>query len=281
MYRINVIITLCNHKSIIERLKKMIKYFMRKTIYKEFVKEDQDILLQLISKQHIIEFFCNMFWGFVFITSFIPLFIIYICKDVKFSITAQIAIIIFILIYFVTFLISMKVFEKTMFEFTKLLAKKIYFLIFTKKGKALRKNDFDAIKQTNKKLYTFISTQMCQGYCYSICFSICKALKKGSIEFLAIRNFFPQNSKKDDEKDFTMHVLYVNNGWAFDSYSSRQFPIEKLHTIYKSKVYKAFSFEEICNKSYEDFKGEQEPELKKWAIANNCSMFVKGSIANT
>lgn len=110
---------------------------------------------------------------------------------------------------------------------------------------------------------------MCRGFCYSICFEICKALKKGCIEFLAIKKFSTHAAKEDDGKDFTMHVLYVNNGWAFDAYSSRQYPIEKLHEIYKAKIYKSFSFNEISSKSYEEFREEQEHELAKWSIDND------------
>ena len=56
---------------------------------------------------------------------------------------------------------------------------------------------------------------------------------------------------------------------------NRQYPIEKLHEIYKAKIYKSFSFDEISNKSYEEFREEQEPELAKWSIDNDCSMFWK------
>ena len=259
----------------------MIKYFMRRTIYKEFDKESQDMLLQLTSKQYIIEILCLMFWVIAYIFPFIPLFIINVCEDIKFSMTTQIAIIAFILIYFIGLLVSIMVFTRAMFGFSHLLAEKIYFLVCTTKGKALCKNELKIIKQVNETLYEFISTQMCQGYCYSVCFEICKALKKGSIEFLAIKKFSPHNAEKDDEKNFTMHVLYVNNGWAFDTYSSRQYPIGKLHKIYKSKIYKIFSFEEISNKSYEEFREEQEPELTKWSTDNDCSMFLKGNKENT
>ena len=168
-----------------------------------------------------------------------------------------------------------------MFGFSYLLAERIYFLGCTTKGKALCKNELKTIKQVNKKLYAFIATQMCRGYCYSICFEICKALKKGSIEFLAVKKFSPHDDEEDDGKNFTMHVLYVNNGWAFDTYSSRQYPIENLHEIYKSKVYKIFSFEEISCKSYEEFREEQEPELAKWSTNNDCSMFWKGDKEET
>ena len=39
---------------------------------------------------------------------------------------------------------------------------------------------------------------MCRGYCYAICFEICKALKKGGIEFLAIKKFSPHDDEEDD-----------------------------------------------------------------------------------
>lgn len=259
----------------------MIKYFMRRTFYKEFDKESQDMLLQLTSKQYIIEILCFMFWAVAYIFPFIPLFIIDVCEDIEFSMTTQIAIITFMLICFVGLLVSMKVFKRAMFGFSQLLAEKIYFLVCTAKGKALCKNELNAIKQANEKLYAFIATQMCRGYCYSICFEICKALKRGSIEFLAVKKFSPHDDEEDDGKDFTMHVLYVNNGWAFDTYSSRQYPIGKLHEIYKAKVYKTFSFEDISSKSYEEFREEQEPELAKWSTDNDCSMFWKGDKEDT
>ena len=195
--------------------------------------------------------------------------------------TTRIVIIAFLLIYFLGCLVFMKVFKRASLGFSKLLAKRIYFLACTTKGKALSKNDLKIIEEANENLYALIEMQLCRGYCYSVCFEICKTLKKGSIEFLAIKRFFPSNDEKDDGKDFTMHVLYVNNGWAFDTYSLRQYPIEKLHEIYKAKIYKTFSFEQIGSKSYEEFREEQEPELAKWSMDNDCSMFWKEDEKNT
>ena len=248
---------------------------MRRTIYKEFDKESQDMLLQLTSKQHIIVILCFMFWAVAFIFPYIPVFIIDVCEDIEFSMTTKIAIIAFMLICMAGLLVSMKVFKRAMIVFSRLLAERIYFLVCTTKGKAICKNEFKIINNVNEVLYEFIATQMCQGYCYSICFDICKTLKKGCIEFLAIKKFSPHDDEENDGKDFTMHVLYVNNGWAFDTYSSRQYPIEKLHEIYKAKIYKSFSFYEISGKTYEEFREEQEPELAKWSIDNDCSMFLK------
>ena len=81
---------------------------MRKTIYKEFDKESQDMLLQLTSKQYIIEILCIMFWAVAYIFPFIPLFIIDVCEDIEFSMTTQIAIMI---IYFVGLLVTLMLYN--------------------------------------------------------------------------------------------------------------------------------------------------------------------------
>lgn len=259
----------------------MIKFFMRKTIFKDFDKESQDRLLKLTLKWYIIEFLCLMFWAVIYILPVIPLYIINICEDIEFSMTTQIALLVFMSVSFITFLIFYIVFKKTMFVFSLLLAERVYFLVCTMKGNALNKSDIKFIKQVNEKLYECISTQRCQGYCYSICFDICKTLKKGEIEFLAVKKCFPYDEEEDDGKVFTMHVLYVNNGWAFDLTNSCQYPIDKLHEIYKAKIYKRFSFDEISSKSYEEFREEQVNELEKWSNENDCSMFWKENKKDT
>ena len=247
----------------------MIKYIMRKTIYKEFDKESQDMLLQLTAKKKLIERFCLMIWAVIYVWQLIPLFIICIFEDIEISMTTQIIIITFMLMYFVGLIVSAKIFKEAMLGFSLLLSKKIYFLVCTTKGKALCKNELNTIKKENPELYLAIETQRCQGYCYSICFEICKTLKKGAIEFLAVKQFSPHK----DKENFTIHVLYVNNEWAFDTYSSRQYPIENLHKIYKAKVYKTFDFEEISNKSFKEFREEHISELANWAKDNDCSIF--------
>ncbi len=252
----------------------MIKYLMRKTIYKKVDRETQDMLLQLIAQYHIIEFFCFMFWLAIYILPFIPLFIIDAFEDVNFSVTTHIAITTFILIWTVGLFAAFRIFKSAMIGFSELLAERIYFLACTKKGKALSKQDFETIRKVDEKLYVLIVTQTCRGYCYSICFKMCKALKKGYIEFVAIKKLaMDKYDEEDDGKDFTMHTLYVNNGWAFDTFSSRQYPVEKLHQIYKAKIYKVFDYNFICNKSYGEFKDELKTELIEWSAANDCSIF--------
>ena len=253
----------------------MIKFLMRRSIYKRYDRESQDMLLALDAKLDIIRFLCFMFWAVIYVFPFIPLFIMDICEDIEVSMTTQIAILVFTLFWSGGIIVLFKVFKRAMLTFSLLLAERIYFLVCTKKGKALSNNDLKVINKANEQLYYSIATQMCRGHCYSICFEICKALKKGSIEFLAIKKFSPPADEEDDGKEFTIHVLYLQDGWAFDTYSSCQYPIEKLHEIYKAKIYKVFSFEEISSKSYEEFREEQKPKLEEWCIANNCSVFSK------
>lgn len=88
----------------------------------------------------------------------------------------------------------------------------------------------------------------------------------------------------DDGTDSKRHKRNKKGISIIDSikdYSSRQYPIEKLHEIYKAKIYKSFSFDEISSKSYEEFREEQYPELAKWSIDNNCSMLSKGDKEET
>ena len=250
----------------------MIKYLMRKTIYKEYDKESQDMLLQLDLKQHIVQILCIMFWGVIYIFPYIPLLIIEVRDGSKLSTTTQIVIIALMLLYFVGFIVFMIIFFEVIVAISLLLAERIYFLVCTTKGKAISRKEFKIIKNVNEELYLLLTMKQCRGHCFSICFAICQALKNGSIEFIAIKEISTENNKEKDEKNFTMHVIYVNNGWAFDTYSSRQYPIDKMYEINKAKIYKAFSFAEISNKSYEEFKKEQLPGIEKWCRDNDCSV---------
>ena len=242
----------------------MIKYFMRQTIYEGFDRESQDRLLALTSKEIIINrlysVFCVIFYLLFAVT---PIYIINARRNSLNLVFMLLSLVLLISLSTVMLIVLLKLSPKS-----------IYFWLCTIRGKVLSKSDFKTIKQADEALYLDISTQECCGYCYSTCFQICKALEKGSIEFLAVKKFSPHDYEDDDGKAFTMHVLYVNNGWAFDVYSSCQYPLGKLHKIYNAKVYKAFSFEEISDKAYEDFVKEQLFELKKWSAVNDCSIFL-------
>ncbi len=252
----------------------MLDFLIRKTILKDAKKETQDIVLKLIGTEIKMELLCLVIvWFYIFFMPVISVLVI-ACMLEEVKISIEIVVSIILLIHVICCAILAKYFHDSMVGFANSISAKIYFIKCTRKGNALSKDDFDLIKKSNKDVYTGISNQICQGYCYSICFEMLKALKKGKIEFLAVKNFnFDDNIKWENEDDFTMHVLYINNGWAFDTYSSRQFPIEKIHKIFEAKVYKQFSYEDVKDKSYEQFRNEHATELAEWAKMNNCSMF--------
>ncbi|MNT54423.1 hypothetical protein D3C72_1915870 [compost metagenome] len=107
----------------------------------------------------------------------------------------------------------------------------------------------------------------CRGYCYTICFSILEVFKQGTIKFIAVKNLLADGESNDYE--YTMHVLYVNNEWAFDTFSHRQLPLDELLALYKCKEYKDFSFSDIIDLSYEEFTDLNYEKLKLWCKENS------------
>ena len=233
----------------------MIKYIMRKTIYKNV--DAQDILVQLNSPYLILALFSCILSFFIYK---IPMFLIdtYYNENIAYKLNLDIEFL--KLIYDLTF-ISFALLKIIILE-TSPVAGKLYFLVWSKKGNALLKKDFKILKK-KKKLYNRLWTQKCTKHSFSVCFKICKTLKKGSISFVL------RQTVTFDKID----VLYVNNGWVFDPYSCQQSTIEEFYQLFKAKEYKTFNFDEICTKSYSEFKKELKHELTEWAAANECSMF--------
>ena len=141
---------------------------------------------------------------------------------------------------------------------------KLYSSYLTK-GNALAKEDFEVIKEENESLYKVITEFKSNGYCYGICFELLKALKKGKILFVAIKDL-------DDKrkKEYTMHVLYVNNDWCYDTYSMKQHPLDYALDHFYAKEYASFSYDDIKEKDYHEFRKENSPALKLWCEQNDC-----------
>lgn len=253
----------------------MIKFLMRKTIYKQFDKESQDMLCQLTLKRNAVFVLCSFLAVYIYVLGVSSFYIIEILIGVEYSTLMYMLILIFAIFWLAFILVMLLVFTNFTTKYINLLSQRLFYLVYTVKGRALTKNDLKSIKKANKLLYEFISTQKCCGHCYSTCFEICKTLKKGSLEFIAIKRPTIYKIEKGDGKEYTMHVLYINNGWAFDTFSCLQFPIEKLYEIYKAKVYKRFNYDEISQISYDDFSDGQRPELEKWSYNNDCFTFLK------
>lgn len=231
---------------------KIIVYILRKTIYRNFDHETQDMLLILNGLYNLIQILFAILLPLTLYTATFPILDFYESKNPYFFSP-------FKKVYILISLLFICIFRKKIFETFNSLAQKIHFTLLTQFGYALSKEDFKEIKKINPKLYTIISKRECKDNSFKVCFELCKSLKKGGLEFIVIKNLeFYKNPNKEMLK---IHVLYINGEWAFDPYSSSQFPIEKIHAIYKGKVYKVFTFDEISSKSFDEFKEEQKSNM--------------------
>lgn len=171
-------------------------------------------------------------------------------------------------IAYICFLIYfMKRFGKCVTNFILNIGSTLYFNKYVIKGNAISKDDFNNIKKENEILYCIIKNVNSQGYCYRVCFELLKTLQKGSILFIAIKPFDEEESK---EYGYTMHVLYVNNDWCFNTFSGRQHPLEEALSRHYAKTYTSYSYDDIKDKTYEEFKKDEFLALKKWCIENDC-----------
>lgn len=247
----------------------MFKYFMRKFVFNDVDSEAQDILIQLNTPHFILDLLFDIL--FLFILE-VPIFLMnkYYDEDVAHALNLGINYL--RIIYLLAILVITQTFKKDIYDTYQFILKKLYFWMWTKNGNALSKKDFKILKN-NQKLYNRILTQKCKKHRFSVCFKICKTLKKGNISFVSIQTI--KIKKKYYVFNFKMNVLYINENedWVFDPYSCQQYPIKKFNEIFKVKVYKTFSFDDISNISYSKFKKEQKTKLTEWATSNDCSMF--------
>ena len=90
--------------------------------------------------------------------------------------------------------------------------------------------------------------------------------------FIATKLIKTGNINEEDkcDNDYTMHVLYVNDNWCFDTYSQRQYPLEEVMKRFKAKTYKVFTYEDVDGKTYDEFKKEHAPALQEWCNENDC-----------
>lgn len=244
---------------------KMFEFLFRKTIVKNRPKEEQDFTMLLKDKfkvEYLSYFLLSLLaWmpAVIFVIMFVTI------TPSLFNILS-LAILVFVYLILV---ISFRVRFKNEIEvFRALLFLSMYTTEYVLKGKALSQEDFETIKKENPELYQSLMLHQSHGYCYSICFSILKCLKKGMMLFVAVKNI-----NKEDENDtheYTMHVLYVNNQWCFDTYSQRQHPINKVLEKMGAIPYTSFGYENIGEKTYEEFRAEHAPALEDWCNAHDC-----------
>ena len=240
----------------------MLNFILRRTWLKSFTKEEQDMCLTLR--------------GYVILNSFIdalqvalmmfpPILIalkLFECVIKKDENIIWMIVGILMMIYIFLWIYLMKNHKYEIEEFKEFLFSKLYFYLFTFKGKAISNADWQTIKNLDEKCYYHIMEQECKSYCYNACFRILQCLKKGSMKFVTVLN-----PGRDGRK--TIHVLYVNNGWCFDTYSIKQYPLKNIMKIFKAEEYMEFSYRDIVGKTYDEFRKEHYFELKEWCKKNN------------
>lgn len=171
--------------------------------------------------------------------------------------------------YIILEIFLIKKFSDEIYAFMELIDKKMYTFFYVLKGKAISKKDFDSIKKGDASLYCRIIDQQVNGDCYTTCFGILKSLKKGTMQFIAMK--IPDSLKEDNHgRQYTMHALYVNNGWCFDTYSQRQHPLEEVMKRMGAKTYISISYEDLEGKSAKEFRAEYAPALQKWCEEHDC-----------
>ena len=248
----------------------MFKLLLKKTVFRGADKESQERLLKLLSKKFTIIFLSIMIWLVLFASQFILPIIIDIMEKGEFATKTQVVVSIYAIASLIFALVFIKIFKEQAMTFSLLIGNQVYFWLCTQKGNAISKKDFLKIKNDQEDLLYSIQTGACKGFCYSVCFKLLKTLEKGSIEFLAVREI----SFEDDEEaknGYTLHVLYVNNGWAFDTYSVRQYPVEKFYKLEEAKLCRTYKFQDIKDLSYDEFWESNYKDVSEWCQKNDCS----------
>lgn len=242
----------------------MFKFLLRKTVLRKLNKEDQDIALML--KDEIRLSMCCFF--ILMVVVLMPCIILLtMCFLVEDTVLNAIYIIFTFFTYygFIAYLIFK--FSDEISTFLELIKSKLFFTKYTVKGNAILKEDFEKIRKEKNNVYDDLRYRTCRGYCYSTCFSILKCLQKGEIKFIAIKYF---DFEKETDHYYTVHVIYVKDGWCFDTYSCKQFKVEYYMKHVKGIDYRSFNYEDIKDFEYDDFRKTYSPKLKDWCEKNNC-----------
>jgi len=239
----------------------MIKFILRKTAFKQYDKETQDHLIQFWQANYVILWLSYLIFHFIAFVAPIILLQISVRGEKEIDVPLAVGMI----IYDIIFLVFYAYFHKEIINFsTNTLGDKLYNGIYARKGKALSKKDFRKIKNIDIELYNLITSTRCHGKCYDVTFQLLRILGTGNIKFIAAKNILK-------EEPYTLHAVYEKNGWIFDTYNQRQYPVEKCIALHKAIVYKTFSYKDLATLTDREFVNLHYEELAKWCKEHNCS----------
>lgn len=246
----------------------MLNFALRKFTFKNVSKEamySYALLKDRIKMIWLADFLVNIFGSLPLV--FMLSSLLY-CIEHQDSIDNIVTLIVFPIAYICFVIYFLKRFGECVIKFRLSIASTLYFNKYVIKGNAISKDDFNNIEKENETLYYLIKNVKSQGYCYSVCFELLKTLQKGFILFVAVKSFDDDGESK--EYEYTMHVLYVNNEWCFNTFSGKQHPLEETLNRHYAKTYVSYSYDDIKDKTYDEFKKDEFPALKKWCSENDC-----------
>lgn len=243
----------------------MLNYIVRKIYFKRMSPEDK-YTCELILESKKTAFTANILSCLV-ISMPLAAAVTFFLSNLRFLDVPSIIIDAFILFSaIIIVLLFIKNFINEIMLFKKAMSLKLY-LNHLLKGNALKIEDFETLKREKKPLYDVIIEFKSNGFCYHVCFELLKALKKGTFWFVAIKW---NNQDGESTKPYTMHALYENNDWCYDTYSMTQHPFDFALDHFGAKKYLCFSYEDIKDLTFHEFRKKTANELKAWCETNDC-----------
>ena len=164
--------------------------------------------------------------------------------------------IIAIVLLILTFIWYLFMINTKMFRMTGKLSYRLLFYLFGRYGKVVSKKDWKNIKKHCKKFYKEAFSKKSLGHCYYYSWGIAEFLQDAQLMYCSIM-------LKDGP---SMHSVIVKNNCVYDTNQKRHFNYDEYIELYEAKVYKMFSREEYCKKSFfEDIR----KDLVEWCTKNN------------
>lgn len=240
----------------------MLEFILRRTVLKKYNKEEQDHMM-LFRYMLASKFFPKA----IFFTC--PLLILLILLPYKENSINNITLTLAAITVYSIF-VKLVLFSKRIRSFLEEKGEKLFLSIYVSQyvynGRAISNSDFETIKKTNQRLYNDIINLRVHGNSYRVCFDLLKCLKKGEFMLIGVKRLEKNSIIKNE---YTVQALYVYNNWCYDTYSEMQYPLEEVLNRTCAKVYKSFSYDDVKDKSYLEFRALNVVSLQDWCYEND------------
>ncbi|MDO4978721.1 MAG: hypothetical protein Q4E47_01020 [Candidatus Saccharibacteria bacterium] len=249
----------------------MFKFILSKTVLKDLTKESQD-KAYMKNGYNVYAFYLSHAVPVLLLMSatLAPTLVFSIVDKNYESKPAYQAICLVMLIMEVFYLVLAIIFSRTIECFIGQVASRIIFWTKTRRGDAIKRKDFKYIRKNLPGLYQMFHEYETPERCYAVCYHLLKHLKDGEMEFVADEHYHHVDPKQDAKEFYTMHALYIRNGWAYDTNCNHQMPVERVRKIYGHKLYKKFTYEDVKDIDHDAFFDREAELAKVWGKENDC-----------